>query len=169
EDPLHSSRSFDSESAPTLAVLSVSKRYDGQQWRNASGRVGLYVNGPLRDLHAGDEGEVVGHLLALRGPENPGERDYAAELRDAGVRAAIQVRYTADVMTRLDRGSWLSLPVWRARVRGWGDRTLVEGIPGGRGGLASALLLGEDSSVTPPEWQKYIHTGVIHVLVVSGQ
>jgi competence protein ComEC len=169
DDPLHSSRSFDAESTPTVAVLSVRKRFEDQRWLNASGRVALYVSGPLRDLHAGDEVEVVGHLLALRGPENPGERDYAAELRDAGVRATIQVRHTADVVTRLERGSWLAVPVRRACIRGWGDRTLVEGIPGGRGGLASALLLGEDSSLTPPEWQKYIHTGVIHVLVVSGQ
>src|SRR5438445_707194 len=74
DDPLHSSRSFDAESAPTVAVLTVRKRHEDQQWLSASGRVALYVNGPLRDLHAGDEVEIVGHLLSLRGPENPGER-----------------------------------------------------------------------------------------------
>src|SRR5262249_48602193 len=35
KDPLRSSRSIDVESTPTVAILSVRKRYENQQWLNA--------------------------------------------------------------------------------------------------------------------------------------
>src|SRR5204862_6734002 len=36
-------------------------------------------------------------------------------------------------------------------------------------GLATALLLGRGAELTRSDWDKFIRTGVIHVLVISGQ
>src|SRR5262249_4172714 len=58
---------------------------------------------------------------------------------------------------------------WLAVVHGWGQRTLQEALPKEHSGLATALLLGEGSTMTNADWQKYIRTGVIHVLAISGQ
>jgi competence protein ComEC len=54
-------------------------------------------------------------------------------------------------------------------VRGWGQRVLQEELPPPESGVATALLLGEGSTMTGPEYEKYIRTGVIHVLAISGQ
>jgi competence protein ComEC len=53
-------------------------------------------------------------------------------------------------------------------LRGWGQRSLYDSIPR-QGGLAQALLLGDGATMTTDDWQKYIRTGVIHVLAISGQ
>ena len=57
---------------------------------------------------------------------------------------------------------------WRWCVAG--DSTLLqEYLPADQSGVATALLLGEGSAMTQRDWEKYIRTGVIHVLVISGQ
>src|SRR5262249_57803702 len=66
-------------------------------------------------------------------------------------------------------GSGTSSAEWRERMRGWGTETLRQAMPERESGLASALLLGEGSLLPRPEWDRYKRTGVIHVLVVSGQ
>src|SRR5262249_11279246 len=56
-----------------------------------------------------------------------------------------------------------------AVIRGWGQRQLQSVLPAEQSGVATALLLGEGSTMTNEDWQKYIRTGVIHVLAISGQ
>src|SRR5262249_33584904 len=48
------------------------------------------------------------------------------------------------------------------------QRTLYDSVPR-QGGLAQALLLGDGATMTTEDRQKYIRTGVIHVLAISGQ
>ena len=55
------------------------------------------------------------------------------------------------------------------RVRGWGQRTLAQALQPEQSGVAAALLLGEGSTMTSEGWQRYIRTGAIHVLAISGQ
>src|SRR5262249_53163410 len=53
--------------------------------------------------------------------------------------------------------------------RAWAQRTLEQALPAEQSGVAVALLLGEGSTMTSDDWDKYIRTGVIHVLAISGQ
>jgi competence protein ComEC len=164
-DPL---RSLDhpANSTATLRVTAMNQR---DAWLPASGRVRLTVNGPADGLHAGDEVEAVGRLSAPRGPSNPGEFDYAAFLRDQGVRGMLDVRKSPDGLTRLRRGWPESLTGWLAFVRGWGQDVLARNLPPETSSLAMALLLGEGAPLTSDDWDKYVRTGVIHVLAISGQ
>jgi competence protein ComEC len=57
---------------------------------------------------------------------------------------------------------------WLAQVRGWGQRTLMRALPAEQGGIATALLLGDGSSMTNEDWEQYKRTGVIHALAISG-
>src|SRR5207244_4404371 len=120
-------------------------------------------------VHVGDEVEVVGRLVQPYVPANPGEFDFDSYLKDQGIRAEIQVRKTAAAITRLSEGWSGSFGGWLAVVRGWGERTLQEQLPRDTSGVAAALLLGESSTMTYGDWDKYIRTGVIHVLAISGQ
>lgn len=164
-DPL---RSLDrpATSTTTLHVTALAER-DG--WVPASGRVRLTVGGPAEGFHAGDEVEAVGRLSAPRGPSNPGEFDYAGFLRDQGVRGVLDVRKSADGLTRLRRGWPESFAGWLAVARGWGQDVLARSLPPETSSLAMALLLGEGAPLTSDDWDKYVRTGIIHVLAISGQ
>jgi competence protein ComEC len=164
-DPLRSQEAGES----TSTILHVTQLRQGDDWAPVSGRVHLVVAGPWPGLHVGDEVEVVGRLARIRGPSNPGEADEAALWRDRGVRARLVTAKTADGVTRLARG-WPAAPAgWLAVVRGWGQGVLAETLPPETSGVAMALVLGEGSTMTHADWEKYIRTGVVHALAISGQ
>src|SRR5262249_6534745 len=53
-------------------------------------------------------------------------------------------------------------------IRGWGLRTVQDTVSPEYAGVAIALLLGDGSLMTGRDWEKYMVTGVIHVLPFSG-
>jgi competence protein ComEC len=164
-DPL---QSFERED-PTTAVLEVSLLHDRHDWHTVSGRARLVVTGKLTGLHVGDEIEVVGRLVKPQPPANPGEFDYASLLRDQRIRAIVNVRKTPDGVTLLAAGSSWSMARALPLLRAWGQRVLQDALPPETAGVAVALLLGDGSLMTGADWEKYIRTGVIHVLAISGQ
>lgn len=151
------------------AVLRVTHLNRNDRWQGVSGKARLVVDDEMVGLHAGDEVEVIGFLVAPPTAANPGEFDYASFLADQRIRADLLVRKTAEGVTRT-RESWpTTLSGWLAVTRGQGQRALSQELPQDSAGVAGALLLGEGSSMTTDDWQKYIRTGVIHVLAISGQ
>jgi competence protein ComEC len=153
----------------TRSIVEVTRIRGAGDWLSVSGLARLNVAGVMSDLHAGDEVEVVGKLTAPFLPSNPGEFDYAAHLRDQRIRAIVTVQKTPDGVTRLARSWPRSLQGWLGVIRGWGVRTLRDALPQDESDVAAALLLGEDTSMSVDGWEKYIRTGVIHVLAISGQ
>jgi competence protein ComEC len=154
----------------TMSVLAVTEMQRGDDWLPVSGRARLAVEGRLRDLHVGDEVDTIGRLSAPSTPGNPGEFDHASHLRDQRIRAVMAVRRTPDGVTRLSEGWPRSPRGWMAMLRGSCRRVLEEAIPEKHEqGLAIALLLGDGTALPQTEWDKYKRTGVVHVLVVSGQ
>ena len=154
---------------PTVVVLGVSEFQDSGEWRAASGWLVLASDASLEGLHAGDEVEVVGWLARPSGPSNPGEWDYAARLQDQRVRAVLRVPKSAEGVVRLTERWRGTLAGRLAEVRGWGQRGLQEALPRGEAGVAAALLLGESSAMTGDGWDRYVRTGVVHALAISGQ
>jgi competence protein ComEC len=164
-DPLQSIDRAD----PTVAVLEVTQLNQGEDWSPVSGRVQLIVTGALPGLHVGDEVEVVGRLTAPRGPANPGELDNASFLKDQRIRGVVAVRKTPAGVTVLAEKWPRSLGGWLGFVRSWAQQALKDHLPKATYDVATALLLGEGSTMTHADWEKYIRTGVIHVLAISGQ
>jgi competence protein ComEC len=165
DDPLRSMP----RGGDTVTVLRVHEIRRGDNWLSASGRVRVVGVEGWPELHCGDAVEVVGQLVRAAPPGNPGEFDFADYLRDQGIRTVLTARKTPQAVTRLERGWTTSFNGWLAVLRGRGQRILSETLPPRSEGLASALLLGEGSSMTRADWDKYIRTGVIHVLAISGQ
>ncbi len=154
---------------PTVSVLEVSRLSGRQGWQVVTGRAELMVVGEVPHIHVGDEVEVVGRLVEPSPPANPGEPDYASFLRDQRIRAVVQVHKSPEGVTRLAAGSLWSVARSLALLRGWGRRTLQDNLPDRVAGVGVALLLGETSLMSRPDWEKYRRTGVIHVLAISGQ
>jgi competence protein ComEC len=164
-DPLRSFPGSDS----THAVLGVSQIMGSEDWQSVSGRALLTVAGPMQDFHVGNEVEVDGRLIAPEGPANPGESDYSSQLRDRHIRAIIQVRKTTRAVHLVQEG-WKWTPSGRlAMIRGWGQRQIQEALNENQAPMAMALLLGDGSALGAEGWEKYIRSGVIHILVISGQ
>jgi competence protein ComEC len=154
---------------PARSVLAVTQVQDRDDWRTASGRCRLVTAGPLDGLHAGDYVEVLGWLSAPSEPANPGEFDPAGHYLDERITALLSVHKTSDCVVRLSEG-WADTPSgWLAAIRSWGRQTLESTLPPERSGVAAALILGDGSAMAQAEWDKYIRTGVIHALAISGQ
>jgi competence protein ComEC len=156
-------------SEPARTVLNVTQIQNGNDWRAVSGRIRLVAAGPLDGLHAGDFIEAIGWLSLPGEPANPGEFDPAGHYLDERITALLSVHKTSEGVVRLAEG-WSESPAgWLATIRGWGRRTLESALPPERSGVAAALMLGDGAAMAQAEWDKYIRTGVIHALAISGQ
>ncbi len=157
------------EADRTYAILEAETLVNEDGNTSVSGLVALTLVGPRPLLRAGDVIEVMGWLHRPHGPNNPGERDHASSLLDQRIRAVMLVRKLGDgVLTVRDRATW-SWDSLLSHVRLWSERKLDEQLPPAESAVAAALLLGDGKALTRDDWQKYIRTGVIHVLAVSGQ
>jgi competence protein ComEC len=165
DDPLRSIPHPD----PTLATLQTTEVCQRRGWIPASGLLRLRIGMPLEGIHIGDHVEVVGRIESPRKPANPGEHDFAADLRDHRIRAILDVAKTNEAVLLLDLSPSFQIERALMRVRGWGQRTLSQALQPEQAGVAAALLLGEGSTMTSEGWQRYIRTGAIHVLAISGQ
>lgn len=164
-DPLVSQPRTDA----TNSVLEIDEIERNGTWKPASGLAQMRVEGKLDGLHLGDSVEVTGWLARPLPPMNPGEMDYPAHLLDRRIRALLSVRKGSEGIVRLNEGWRSSFFGWLAVARGWGQRIIQREIPPDESGVTMALLLGEGSTMTSEDWEKYIRTGVIHVLAISGQ
>jgi competence protein ComEC len=151
------------------SILQVTERRSGEAWTPARGRVDLSVLAPLEGIHRGDEVELVGRLQAFGVAMNPGETDPAARAFARGVHSQIVVTKVAEAMTPLNPGASWSFARKLDQVRGYAVRQIERNLPPDQTGLADALLLGEDSHLSQADWDRYTRTGVVAVLVVSGQ
>lgn len=151
------------------SILRVTSRKAEDGWLPARGRSDLFVQASLEGIHRGDEVEVIGRLQGFGPIMNPGEFDRAARAHGRGIHSQITVAKVGQAITRLDTGAFWSAGRKLDEVRGLGMRLLERYLPPDQVGLAGALLLGEDSALAPAEWEKYVRTGVVAALVVSGQ
>jgi competence protein ComEC len=137
-------------------------------WEPVGGLVQVTVAGKLEGIHLGAEVEMAGLLATPAGPANPGEFDYATYLRDQGIGAVMLVRNTQAV-TLLRQGDPGPIAGWLAWIGAWCKQVLDRALPEEQAAIARALLLGDGSAMTGADWDKYLNTGVIHVLAISGQ
>src|SRR5262245_64852274 len=154
---------------PTRSVLEMRAILADTGWVSTSGKAHLTVEGPLPEFHVGDEVEVFGWLESPRGPDNPGEFDWREHLRDDRIRATVRVRRTPGAVTRLAEGWSGQFRGWLTHLRGYGTGVCERELPQEQAGVAAALLLGDGSGMTTADWDRYVRTGVIHVLAISGQ
>jgi competence protein ComEC len=153
----------------TRTVLALERLRQGGDWQSVQGRVRVYLAGRVAELHLGDEIEVTGMLAPPPLPANPGEMDRAAYLMDRGIRGQLFVAAIPGAWQRRSVGWHGSLNGWLAVLRGQGQATLATALPETTAPLAMTLLLGDGAPVEQQAWERYIRTGIIAVLAISGQ
>ncbi|MCE9543984.1 MAG: ComEC/Rec2 family competence protein [Planctomycetia bacterium] len=169
-DPMRSGSGGDQ----TRVRLEVDGIRDRAAWRAASGRVDVWVSGHLLGLRAGDRVQVFGQLRAEPIVSNPGERDFAVAARHD--RRLCGVRSEApECISRVDAVSSFNpfaVPRWvadaMAEIRFRADRMLWRYLDHRRAGLAAAVLLGERDELRRDQFEPYVETSTVHLLVISG-
>lgn len=132
------------------------------------GRIVAYVTGQVTDVYVGDEIETQGRLVMPRGPSNPGEFDSIQDTRDQGIAAILSIPPSPDAVRLVARRWPASLLGWLGRLHASCKATLDERLTW-EPGLAAALLLGDGSGMGRAEWDKFLRSGVVHALAISGQ
>ncbi|NNJ23974.1 ComEC/Rec2 family competence protein [Alienimonas chondri] len=129
-----------------------------------SGTVRLYVEGSLAGYGAGDRVRVLGWLGPVRGPRNPGEWDRRAGLRRRGVRGEMSA--DAGTVELLSEGWNLSAPLDGLRKRC--GRQIERLMPERAAAAAKALLLGDRTDLSREDRRRFVASGTMHLLAISG-
>ena len=150
--------------------LAVSALRDGARWRAASGVATVIVGvapADLPPLVVGTEVELTGRALRRPPALNPGEFDAARRARLDRSLSIVRVRSAADMHPRAPPPAW-SVAAAVDRLRAGGAAALRACVSAERVPLADALLLGNRSLLARDEADRFLVTGTIHILSISG-
>lgn len=135
-----------------------------------SGKVAVSIKAPVLSLDVGDVVEMTGWVYRPRGPQNPGDYDWALHKRRNGLLVGMSCDHAESVVVRQRRvgGAWTRfLDGTRDRLRGYLlDSAFERDDPGA--GVISAMVLAQRSDVPQAMNQAFIRTGNAHFLAASG-
>ena len=115
----------------------------------------------------GDQLRLFGQLSAARGPDNPGEFDFAAHARAERRQCVVHVD-VLPCITRTAAGRAWRLPAIADRLRRGGQELLHRYIAPRYAGLAAAMFLGVREDLQPEDSQAFLETGSTHLLNWGG-
>ncbi|MFM1904632.1 MAG: hypothetical protein RLZZ440_2532, partial [Planctomycetota bacterium] len=148
-------------------AIRVSHSRIGSRWREAAGRATVVVAGEPIPLLSGTRVQILGRGLRPAAAGNPGEFDFAERARSLRMLSLLRVDDWRCVRIKAQPG-WWSLPAAVDRLRSWALVTLSRHLDPARLPLASALLLGARESLPRSATERFVATGTIHLLAISG-
>ena len=140
---------------------------DGDQWRTASGRAALIVEGLVPDLAAGDRFQAFAHLLPPEHALNPGEADRADRDRGRRITSHLRVNYP-EAISVVSAGFAYGPTRLLESLRLRGRQVFAHYLRPQQANLAAAVLLGLREQLDPEETEAFQLTGTIHLLVIAG-
>ncbi len=152
----------------SLCQVHVRAILESKGWIASSGRVHLVSVGELAHVHAGDSVDILGELSAPGAAANPGEFDYSNYLRGRRTRAILRCGETESV-TVIPDSETAGITIWIGRIAGACERRLMSRLPHGQAEIAVALLLGRYELLEEEVTERYMRTGTMHILAISGQ
>ena len=165
KDPLSS---IDPSDSSLMRVKLVSVRND-EQWQSVSGHATLFINAKLTGVSAGDKLEMF--VTARRPPPPPhhGAFDFRSFLRSKRELFQLQAK-SAESITKIKDGSRSPWNVFARMddLRLEGREIMHEHIKSDRADLAAAILLGAREQLSNERTERFLTTGVIHLLAISG-
>ena len=148
--------------------LAASSWSDGSAWQPACGTVWVSgVGGESTDLQPGDQVAVRLVLWPVEDLKNPGAagRKLALARRQIFTTGKLWQHLQPLKLTSESSLSWLA--AWQEQARTY-CRRLLEPQPQPARSIYLALLLGDQTEISPPLRQAFNRTGATHVLSVSG-
>lgn len=145
------------------ALVQCDEIRDGDRWTKTSGRVWLRMPMIQPPVAAGDQIEVFGTLVPIEGPSNPGQYDFSTHYRRQRIRASLHC-FDARAITVLKHGGRRFISNLRKRL----DRLAWQYLPPEQASLTSAILLGNREQVDVERRDRFLKTGTVHLLAISG-
>jgi competence protein ComEC len=135
-------------------------------WRPASGKILLTLEQINPNVMAGQTLRVTGMLQSPLPPSNPGEFDFAAWAADERIAATLRVSHADAVQivgqARFTPIIWLREKTRRLLAMGfWPERAYDHA-------LLRAFVLGDSDPQLTDLDEKFVETGTIHCLTISG-
>lgn len=133
-----------------------------------SGRVRVDVTGHLVHVQVGDRVELLGQLVEPGPVLNPGGFDFARYLRRQQIDALLRVQHPSAVRLT-DRAS----PVWwplriRESIREQIRSLCIRHLAPDSASIAISILLGDRSRLSDEQRDRFIQSGTMHLLAISG-
>ena len=120
------------------------------------------------DLHIYDEIKVIGRVRLPRGERNPGEFDYKAYLKSAGIHQLLYVYRNNDLFILQKRQTSNPFQHIVPRTREFIDTRFKQNFQGQERAIIKGLILGDRNEIDPDLKSAFSAAGVMHVLAVSG-
>ncbi len=151
----------------SLLTLRLTALRQDRVWNEVSGVARLTVKGELQGVCPGDLLEVYGHMRRPGAAANPGGRSWDEYERARRKLVRITADYPESVTICETSGRWH--PRWLlAWTRHYGERALWRHLPRRQAELAAALLLGDREHLDAQRTGRFLRTGTIHLLAISG-
>jgi competence protein ComEC len=118
-------------------------------------------------LRAGERWRLTVRLKRPRGTANPHGFDYEAWLLERSIRATGYVRRGT---TNRRLAEMVHRPrYWIGRARALARARVFSALPdAAHAGVIAALVIGDQRSIPPDQWQVFTRTGVNHLMSISG-
>jgi len=130
------------------------------------GNVLVTVRENQRDWHYGDRVRFYVRLRAPRPAANPGEFDYSAYLARWGIYLTgfLETDGPVELLHRESGGP----RVWFETMRGKIRRSVDAHLPGRKGAVLKALVIGDREGLSREDRERFAASGVAHLLSISG-
>lgn len=140
----------------------------GNQWINYPVKALIYLPDSLSLIpEPGDRLVIRGRLEHPAPPQNPGQFDYAAYLRNRGI---LFTAFVNEKSYELISGNTNSNPAyWPETVSQWAEGSFRKHVDDSAAyGLVKAMLLGRRDDLAEQQVGDYVISGAVHILSVSG-
>lgn len=147
--------------------IEISAVRAGAAWQSAVGRARLAVDGHVLGVHAGDVIQVYALYQRPAPALNPGDFDFA-DFERSERRWCNLTAESPDCLTVVRAASWSDPRHWLDRLRLNGGVQLRRHLSPTRAALATAVMLGEREYLDADRNERFLVTGTVHLLAISG-
>ncbi len=152
----------------TRLLFRYSAIRDGAEWRPAAGTSYLIVHDRANHLRSGDEVTVYGVLAPVRAPANPGQFDFRTFYRARRMLCVLHAYRSSAVQPCQTEGWRWRSPRLMSELRRRFNAGIWKHVSESRAGLASAILLGSREQLGRDRRDRFLQTGTVHLLAISG-
>lgn len=154
------------ETCQTRFAIRLLRLRDGVRWRKCTGRSELIVHEMASELRSGDRVRVFGKLVGVSAPTNPGQFDFGEFYRGKRTLAFVHA-YRASGVEVFQPSDWSSQR-WISGLRKRLNEIVWQYVGQQQAPFASAILLGNREQLTRQRRDRFVESGTVHLLAISG-
>ena len=150
----------------TRVLTHVEAIRDGEEWIDATGLADLVIHDEPIELQSGDRVEVFGKLVGSDSTRNPGQFNFRNLARGRRKLATVHC-YFADSVKKIESQASALFRV-RSQLRKRLNEMIWRHVDKKHAPFAAAILLGNREQLSSVERERFLKTGTVHLLAISG-